>query len=57
MFSNHTMKAERQRISASSYSQITNVHTVLIHIHGRENCQINYIVVVWLMPQNKKNTL
>jgi hypothetical protein len=49
------MKAERQRISASSHSQITYVHTVLIHIYGRENCQINCIVAVWFMPQNKQH--
>jgi len=52
MLSNHTMKAERQRISASSYSHVTNVHTVLIHIHGREHCQINCILFI---PQNKQH--
>jgi hypothetical protein len=32
-------------------------HTVLIHIHGRENCQIYCIVAVWFMPQNKQQSV
>ena len=34
---------------------ITYVHTVFIHIHGRENCQIDCIVSVRFMPQNKQH--